>query len=61
MFRNSLVQALLVTIIALWLAGGVLSSPSVRWWTWALLAFAVVVAALSWWRVLRPPLSRDGP
>jgi hypothetical protein len=51
---NSLAQALLVTIIALWLLGGVWVSATVRWWTWTLLAFALAVAALAWWRVLRP-------
>ena len=53
MIRNALVQALLVTIIALWLLGGVMTSAAVRWWTWALLAFAILVAALSWWRVIQ--------
>ncbi|GLC28548.1 hypothetical protein [Roseisolibacter agri] len=53
LLRHALFQALLVTIIALWLLGGVLTSARVRPVTWALLAFALVVAAASWWKVLR--------
>ena len=55
--RHPLFQALLVTIIALWLLGGVLVSARVSPLTWALLAFALVVAGAAWWRVLqrRPP------
>ncbi len=54
LFRHALFQALLVTIIALWLLGGVLVSPQVRPVTRALLAFALVVAAVAWWKALRP-------
>lgn len=57
LLRHPLIQALLVTIIALWLLGGVMTSAAVRPLTWALLAFAVVVAAAAWWKVLR----RRGP
>ena len=53
LLRHALFQALLVSIIALWLLGGVLTSARVRTVTWALLAFALVVAAASWWQVLR--------
>ena len=53
LLRHALFQALLVTIIALWLLGGVLTSARVGPVTWALLAFALVVAAVSWWKVLR--------
>ena len=56
LLRHALIQALLVTIIALWLLGGVLVSPQPRPVTRALLAFAIVVAVVSWWKVLR---SRD--
>jgi len=57
LLRHPLFQALLVTIIALALLGGVLTSARVRPVTWALLAFALVVAAASWAKVLRrrPP------
>lgn len=51
-FRHPVVQALLATIIALWVAGGVAVSAEVRPTTWALLAFAVVVAGAAWWRVV---------
>jgi hypothetical protein len=57
LFRHALIQALLVTIIALWLLGGVLVTPQPRPVARALLAFAIVVAGVSWWKVLR---ARDG-
>ena len=53
LLRHALFQALLVSIIALWLLGGVLTSARVRPVTWALLAFALVVAVASWAKVLR--------
>ena len=52
-FRHPVVQALLTTIIALWVAGGIAVSAEVRGTTWALLAFAVAVALAAWWRVAR--------
>lgn len=52
LLRHAVFQALLVTIIALWLLGGVMTSAEVRPVTWALLAFALVVAAAAWWKVL---------
>ena len=57
LLRHALFQALLVTIIALWLLGGVLASARVRPVTWALLAFALVVAVAAWTKALR----RRGP
>lgn len=57
LLRHALFQALLVTIIALWLLGGVLTSARVRPVSWALLAFALVVAVAAWANVLR----RRGP
>ncbi|MGZ8379682.1 MAG: hypothetical protein ACXWZS_09775 [Gemmatirosa sp.] len=58
LFRHALFQALLVTIIALWLLGGVLVSPRPSPVARALLAFAIVVALVAWWKALR---SRDEP
>jgi hypothetical protein len=53
LFRHATFQALLVTIIALWLLGGVLVTPAPHPVTRALLAFAIVVAVVAWWKVLR--------
>jgi hypothetical protein len=57
LLRHPLLQALLVTIIALWLLGGVFVTPAPHPATRALLAFAIVVAIVCWWKVLR---SRGG-